>query len=196
MTLDSGPPKFSCSDWHHAPIHRFQPGCTYIVTAGTLYRQHYFHTDEHLRKLERLLLDSLLEARWRIHAWSVFSNHYHFIGDDWGRTTDLKELIGRFHSRTALSLNQAEKKPGRQIWFQYWDRCLTFESSYWARLNCIHNNAVRHGLVTTASDYPFCSARLFETRMSSGFLRRLKSYRCQRVEIYDPFEPVWERRLR
>jgi putative transposase len=47
----------------------------------------------------------------------------------------------------------------------YWDRCISLERSYWARLNYINHNPVKHGYVTDARAYPFGSY-YFESRES------------------------------
>ena len=180
------------SKGHHAPAHRFLPGQTYIVTAGTLYRQHFFRTNWQLRYLEKTLLDTLSKSQWSPHVWSVFSNHYHFVAHDIGKIASLEDVAREFHSVTSIWLNKRQNTPGTQIWYQYWDQCLTFESSYLARLNYVNNNPVHHGLVNKASDYPYCSARLFETQASARFLRRLSTYGYKRVRLYDEFEPIWE----
>ena len=45
-----------------------------------------------------------------------------------------------------------------------WDRELTFEKSYLARLNYVHHNPVHHKLVPVTGEYAWCSARWFETK--------------------------------
>ena len=74
----------------------------------------------------------------------------------------LKNLIQRFHSQSAREVNINAGLSGRKVWFQYWDSCLTYENSYYARLNYVHNNPVKHGLVQDAELYPFCSASWFK----------------------------------
>ena len=77
------------------------------------------------------------------------------------------------------------------FWYQYWDRHLTFESSYFARLNYVNQNPVKHGLVGIASNYPFCSAGWFELRAEKSFRKRLATYGYSRVKEPDDFEPIW-----
>ena len=69
----------------------------------------------------------------------------------------LKKLIQQLHSITAIQLNKWDESPGRQVWFNYWDSCLTYEKSYLARLHYVHMNPVKHGIVHNPMDYPFCS---------------------------------------
>jgi len=41
------------TDWHHAPSHVFVPNTIYMVTAGTLHKEHLFRGYEHLKLLEK-----------------------------------------------------------------------------------------------------------------------------------------------
>jgi len=38
--------------------------------------------------------------------------------------------------------------------YEFWDTRLTFEKSWLARLNYVHQNAVKHELVSIANEYP------------------------------------------
>src|SRR5690242_14918468 len=67
-------------DWPHAPPHRVSELGTYIVTAGTYHKQHFFRGADRLDHLEGELLAGAKAAGWQLEAWAVFSNHYHFVG--------------------------------------------------------------------------------------------------------------------
>ena len=71
--------------------------------------------------------------------------------------------------------------------FQYWDTCLTYEKSYYARLNYVHNNPVKHGLAPVADQYPFCSAAWFRAQADPRFRKKVESFRHDRVKIVDDF---------
>jgi len=68
------------SHWHHGPMHLFIPNATYIVTAGTLEKEHYFSGGTRLRHLCDQLHEVARKHGWHLYAWAVFSNHYHWIG--------------------------------------------------------------------------------------------------------------------
>jgi putative transposase len=84
-----------------------------------------------------------------------------------------------------------DHRPGRRVWFQYWDKCLTFEKSYFARLNYVINNAVHHGLVLDASHYPFCSAGWMERNSNPAFRKQVASFKYDQLSEPDGFEPAW-----
>ena len=50
-------PATSEKEWPHAPVHRISEHGTFIVTAGTLHKQHFFLGAERLDLLEGKLLE-------------------------------------------------------------------------------------------------------------------------------------------
>jgi putative transposase len=173
--------------WHHRPAHVFVRGAMYLVTAGTLHKEHLFRGNDRLALVQGTLFDVAEDYGWSLQAWAVFSNHYHFIAQlpHEGRT--LRAMIQRLHSETSRQVNELDALPGRQVWFQYWDTCLTFEKSYYARLNYVHNNAVKHKVVPVADQYPFCSAQSFANHADPSYRRKMESFRYDRVRIEDAF---------
>ncbi|MFH0954121.1 MAG: hypothetical protein V1873_07310 [Verrucomicrobiota bacterium] len=169
------------------------PDTLYMVTAGTLHKEHFYRDRPRLESLQSALHDVLAQRGWELRAWALFSNHYHFIArspDEGGR---IRRVIQHLHSDASETLNRLDGTPGRKVWYQYWDRCLTFEKSYYPRLNYVIHNAVHHGLVRMASQYPFCSAGWFEQSCVPAFRRKVISFRYDRLKEPDEFDPVWER---
>lgn len=159
----------------------------YIVTASTLHKLHHFKSPERLRLLHDALLEIVAAYEWMLQAWAVFSNHYHFIAQSPADAKTLKPMIQRLHSQTAREVNRLDGVTGRQVWYQYWDTCLTFEKSYYARLNYVHNNPVKHKLVTVAEQYPFCSAAWFKSEAEPNFRKKVESFRYDNVNVPDDF---------
>jgi putative transposase len=142
------------TSWHHAPPHFFDPGGTYMVTAGTLHKSHIFQGDSRLQFLQDTLLNTLYKHGWEAQTWAVFVNHYHFVAKAPETESSLSTIIREFHSLAAIEANRLDHLPARQVWFQCWDTRLTFEKSWLARLNYVNNNAIHHGLVRTPTAYP------------------------------------------
>ena len=174
-------------DWPHSPPHRLSTAGTFIVTAGTYQKQSFFDTPFRLTRLTNLLLESVEKHGWQLHAWAVFPNHYHFVGECC-EANSLRELVRELHSRSAKDINHEEGSDTRKIWFSYWESKITFHRSYLARLNYVHQNAVRHWLVARASAYPWCSAGWFERKADRAFLRTVISFPVDRVMVPDDFE--------
>jgi putative transposase len=176
--------------WPHAPVHCLSEHGTYIVTASTLRKQHFFRGQERLPLLEDALLELAKEHGVILEAWAVFSNHYHFVAHTTGVENQLANLIARLHYDTAEEINRRDGSPGRQVWFNYWDKKLTFEKSYLARLSYVHQNAVKHGLAARAGDYPWCSAPWLEQVATRAQVATIYSFKTDRVKVEDDYEPV------
>ena len=89
--------------------------------------------------------------------------------------------------KLAKEINSTDGTPGRKVWYQYWDSYITFERSFLARLNYVHNNPVHHGLVAEASSYRWCSAAWFEREANPAFVKSVKEFKTERLNIPDDF---------
>ena len=174
-------------DWPHSPPHRLSKAGTFIVTAGTYQKQLFFNTPHRLTRLTNLLLQLVEKHGWQLHAWAVFPNHYHFVGEC-DEANRLRQLVRELHSRSAKDINREEGTDARKVWFSYWESKITFHRSYLARLNYVHQNAVRHRLVARASAYTWCSAGWFERKADRAFFRTVNSFPVDRVLVPDEFE--------
>lgn len=174
----------SMFDWPHAPVHRFGSESTFFITGGTYLKQHFYRQPAALDELQSILFATAKEHECWLQAWSLLSNHYHLVlhGDR------VRAMLGRFHSDAAKVLNRRDATQGRRVWFQYWDKTLTFEASWLARLRYTHENAVHHGLVRVATNYPWCSASWFERTGERGFVKTVQRMKIDKVKVYDPFE--------
>jgi len=167
--------------WPHAPLHRLSDHGTFIVTASTIYQQHFFRTVEKLDYLEDRLLTLAKEYGWQLEAWAVFSNHYHFIAHATSGCRPLDKMIKHLHGESATEINQLDRAPARKVWFNYWDTQLTFQKSYFARLKYVHHNAVKHRLVKVANQYRWCSASWFECTSTTAQLRTLYNFKRDQI---------------
>jgi putative transposase len=177
-------------DWPHAPTHRISAHGTFIVTAATYEKAHVFRGAERLDYLESELLSQAKGAGWQLEAWAVFSNHYHFVAHALPGATLLRELLRELHRSTGLHANQLDHDAGRQVWYQFWETELTFESSYLARLSYVHQNPVKHGLVPVANQYRWCSAAWFERTATTAQVKTIYRLKTDRIRVEDDFDPV------
>lgn len=174
-------------DWPHAPVHRFGGAGTFMVTAATLNKRLLFLGTENLNLLQGKLLSLARSYQWNLQAWAVFANHYHFIGRNQYKSDNLNLFLKHLHADTARELNQRDGRLGREVWFNYWDTKLTYERSYLARLNYVHQNPVKHGLVRLANQYPWCSASRFERTASPAIIKSIYSFKTDKINVYDDF---------
>ena len=171
----------------HGPPHLFRPGAIYMVTGATVGRQHMLMSAEGRGVLCETLLAQAERHGWTLEAWSVLTNHYHFIAGAPEEASTLKLLVQGLHSISARWLNSLDGKPGRRVWQNYWDTCIDLEWSYLARLRYVHENPVRHHLVARAEDYRFCSYRWFMERSSSELRERVLNAPIDRLELRDDY---------
>jgi putative transposase len=174
-------------DWPHAPVHRLQEAGVFMVTAATLHKQHFFRDPAMLDLLENRLLIFAKQYRWQLEAWAVFTNHYHFIARSPDDAGTLQKFLRHLHADTARGLNCHDNTPSRQVWHNFWDTRLTFERAYLARLNYVHQNAVRHSLVHVANQYRWCSAAWFERTCPSATVKTIYSFRTDRINVPDDY---------
>jgi len=179
--------------WPHAPLHRLSQNGTFFVTAGTYLKQHHFHGKARLAVLHRGLLTVARDFGWRLEAWAVFSNHYHFVAHSPSAGAEtLSPMLGRLHEKLAKWVNQLDNAEGRQVWFNYRETRLTYEKSYLARLNYTHHNAVKHKLVPVANQYPRCSAAWFERTASAAQVKTIYSFKTDTLQVHDEYDVAVE----
>ena len=181
----------SKSNWPHAPTHRLAEAGTYIVTAGTYNKQPFFSGEGRLKALHGGLLKYARKYSWQLEAWAVFPNHYHFIAHSPSGAGDGGESLSRFladfHRSASAWINRLDKKSGRKVWHNFWETQLTFEQSYFSRLNYVHQNAVHRGIVPTADQYQWCSAKWFERTATAAQVKTVYSFKTDKLKVLDDF---------
>ncbi|HEX9046254.1 MAG TPA: transposase [Verrucomicrobiae bacterium] len=182
--------------WPHAPEHRLSVRGTYFITASTYLREQHFAGRSRLAVLHRGLLKVAARFGWQLEAWAVFSNHYHFVGhspEEADTAESLSRMLGLLHERTAKWINKMDASAGRKVWHNFRETRLTYERSYLARLNYTHQNAVKHGLVPVANQYPWCSARWLERTATPTQIKTLYRFKIASINVPDEFEvsPEW-----
>lgn len=181
-----GKPPHSTS-WPHAPTHRLTETGVYMITSGTYQKQLYFQDGPRLKMLHEALLSIASKHAWRLEAWAVFPNHYHFIAHAPKDAATLTAFLRELHSRTAVALNRHAGTPGRKVWHNYWETRLTHEKSYLARLRYVHQNPVKHGVATVANQYPCCSAAWFERTATAAQVKTIYSFKTDQLHVDDDY---------
>lgn len=174
-------------DWPHSPTHRLNAVGAYMVTASTYQKQPLFHGHDRLGFLCETLLGLAVHYEWKLEAWAVFPNHYHFVAGSPEKSATLRRFIGHLHTLTAKKINEKDDAAGRKVWFQYWESRITFQRSYLARLNYVHANAVKHGLAQMPEEYPWCSAGWFRRKAEKPFYETVMRMRSNGINITDDF---------
>ncbi len=101
----------------------------------------------------------------------------------------LIKIMGNIHRYSAIWIKKNVKLTDSQnkIWHNYWDKCLTFESSYYTRLNYIWYNPVKHGYVNEPQDWKFGSY-YNRHKNETEYVTKLKTrYPFDELKIEDDF---------
>jgi putative transposase len=177
-------------NWPHAPVHRLSEQGAYMVTAGTYLKRHHLTTSSRMDLVLSRLFDYADEFGWRLQAWAVLSNHYHFVASSPEDPGSLRQFLSKLHTKTSIELNRMDKTPGRRVWYQYWDSHITYPTSYYARLKYVHQNPVHHGVHARAENYPWCSASWFAQTAQRSFVQTINSFKLDKVNVLDEFQVI------
>jgi putative transposase len=161
----------------HGPPHYTSDSQVYLLTAACYeHRPIIGARPERLAGFEADLLAAVAPDSSRIWAWVVLPNHYHFLAT----VPDLKALmaaLGRLHGRTSHQWNGEDSRRGRHIWHRAAETAIKSESHFWATLNYVLHNAVRHGYVERWQDWPFSNAAEYLGEVGyDEALRRWREY--------------------
>ena len=170
------------TEWHHAPVHHLNEGSTFFITGATYQKQRFYQDAIALDELQAILFAEAEAHTCWLQSWALLTNHYHLVVRG-----KVREMIAAFHSRAARELNRRDGTPGRRVWFQYWDKTLTYEGSWLARLRYTNENAVHHGIVRDARKYRGCSAASFEATAPRKFVDAVSKVKIDALKVYDPF---------
>ena len=173
--------------WHHAPEHRLYERGAYMFTCGTYLKRHHLHTSGRRTDFQNLLFEIAVEYEWQLQAWAVLANHYHFVALSPENPDSLQRFLSKLHTLSAKAINLEDTRPGRKVWYQYWDSHITYQRSYLARLKYVHHNPAHHGVVDSAAEYPWCSMKWFRKEARPSFRKTVDSLKIDKLNVYDPF---------
>lgn len=143
----------------HSPPHWAHDGPARFHLSATCY-EHAPHIGQSPARMDAFsdeLLSVCATPLTHVTAWCMLPNHYHLLLE----TPSLRALtaaIGRLHGRTSRTWNLEERTTGRSVFHRAADRLIRSEGHFWATLNYVHHNPVRHGYVARWTDWPWSSA--------------------------------------
>ena len=173
-------------DWPHVPTHRILESGTYIITAGTFEKEKFFYDSIRLNMLYGLMLETAEWFKISLNAWALMANHYHIIVSVESPET-LKKFIVSFHKNSSLRLNKLDRIEGRRVWYNYWDTKITYQKSYYARLNYVNKNPEHHGIVEKAEEYYWCTEAWYKYHSDPAFAKTVDSFSYSIIKIFDDF---------
>ncbi len=170
------------------PPHLFIENAKYFITASTLGKYPYLKSDDAKWAAIDYLSTSLEAYDWTMEDWVILDNHIHIMVNAPDDAKTLSKVMNNFHRFTAnwLSKNNIKKIDGKYF-HNYWDTCITYDNSYFTRINYIWYNPVKHGYVETPEEWKFGSYyyRIKKEADEMGTLK--KKYPFDKVKISDEF---------
>ena len=139
--------------YEHNPPHLYCEGGKYFITGATYKHHNYFADDQAKELLLYSIRKGFSNKGWILEDWVILDNHYHLMVDSRNNNEFLQSIMNSIHRYTATWINRRDNYPGRKVWHNYWDTLITYERSYFARLNYLWYNPVKHGYCRYAEDY-------------------------------------------
>jgi putative transposase len=143
--------------WHGPPHYVGDSGLYLLSAACYEHRPLLLASPERMATFAANLLETAQQYAQAIFAWTLLPNHYHLLV----HASDIKALLkalGQLHGRTSFLWNGEEGCRGRQVWHRVAETEMKSERHFWATLNYVLHNAVRHGYVERWQDWPYSNA--------------------------------------
>jgi REP element-mobilizing transposase RayT len=131
------------------PPHIHEADTCYFLSASVVDHQRILDTDVKRTMLRDILKMAIQDHNIRLYAWVILADHYHLLPKT-GDSTPLWKFIKRLHGESAVQLNKLDRRLGRKVWYQYWDRFPRNERDFWPHFNYIHSKPIKHGYVRPA----------------------------------------------
>ena len=159
----------------------------YMLTASCFeHAPHIGHSVNRMNEFAGQWLDLLRQRSAGVAAWVLLPNHYHAVVSA-DNILSLLGSLGRLHGRSSFVWNGEEQARGRQVWCKAVETVIKSPEHYWATLNYVHHNPVKHGYVSKWEDWPWSSATDF-----LGDLGRTEAARLWRTYPIDTYGKGWD----
>ena len=163
--------------------HRFlisQDSPVLFITIVTHNRLRVFHTDKMAQLVCTAIDEARRSARFLLFAYVIMLDHIHLLTSRPSTTSELLRILkgitarriidylktsGYQTSLAKLQHQERDRKYNYSLWQQERNVLPIFsEGMFLQKVNYIHQNPVRGGLVEDATDYRWSSARIWQMR--------------------------------
>ena len=153
----------------------FVPAGTFFFTA-TLADRRSRALVENIRLLRHAFRVTRHERPFSVDAVVVLPDHLHIVmtlptddADYPGRWKRFKSLFTRLVARRGGAGSKSRRGEYALWQRRYWEHTIRDDADFERRVNYVHYNPVKHGLVTRVADWPFSS---FHRYVAAGILPR------------------------
>jgi len=153
----------------HSPPHFGVEHNVYLLTAACYDHKPLMKTAARRDEWEIALLDMFEKAEADVRAWVILPNHWHVLATV--VLPRLRPMIGRLHNGKATQWNREDNTPGRKVWHGFSDRWIRNDRHFFASLNYVHANPVKHGYVANAADWKWSSLHTYLEKVGRETLK-------------------------
>ena len=174
-------------EYAHTPPHLHKDSAKYFITAA-LFQKMKILDDDCKDKLLSSIMLACWNHNWSLEDWVILDNHYHIMVNSPKNESNISKFVSEYHKFTALYVKKSAKYQDLpKIFDNYWDTCITYERSYYARLNYIYFNPVKHGYADNAEDYRWGSF-FHRYKKENKYLEKMKeTYPFEGINVKDDY---------
>ena len=159
----------------HSPPHRIGERSQFHIT-GACYKHSSItgKSPDRMSFFEDKLLEQVAISNDKIHVWAILPNHYHLLV----HTLDFLQMLKRIfklHQSTAYQWDKEDDAKGRKVWCNALETAIKSERHFWATVNYIHYNPVKHEYADKWTDWPYSSAKNY--LKSVGWEKALENWK-------------------
>jgi putative transposase len=116
-------------------------------------------SDEAKQRLIQSLQQGFNSQGWKLEDWAALHNHYHLMADSPDDAGSLPGIMRDIHKFTAMWIRKNIRDAAglEKSWWNYWEPCITYERSYYGRLNYLWYNPQKHDVIEKAEKWAFGS---------------------------------------
>jgi putative transposase len=160
----------------HAPPHTSYEKGIFLITAAIFEHKSILCSPSRKSEFELKLVDSFSQNDLKPLAWVILPNHYHVLlsADDF---SFVPKIVKDLHGSSSREWNLQDNAVGRKVWFNYSDRKIRGDRHFFATINYIHYNPIKHGYVDSEIDWPWSSIHLYlQDRGQEWVMKTKKEY--------------------
>jgi putative transposase len=145
--------------WHAPPHFKYEEGKKdFLITAACYEHKSIIgKSSARMADCESDLIQLCSDKGCKLYAWAILPNHYHLLIE----TEHIDEVLaslGHYHGRSSYNWNGEDEARGRKVWYRSVEREMRSERHFYATVNYVNHNPVKHGYVKSWEEWPYSSA--------------------------------------
>lgn len=156
----------------HEPPHIERENQLYLLTAANYLHRSIMSDPGRRTMIQHEVLNGIKGiGDTRIFAWCFLPNHYHVLVEV--ELSKFREWVKHLNNWTSREWNLEDGTPGRKAWYRFSDRGIRSERHFWATVNYIHVNPVKHGYAQYINDWQWSSVHQYLAKLGYEKMERL-----------------------